>query len=282
MILVFFHSEIRYRSPLMPFVIAGAAGGLAAVRTHRSRAARWGADRGRGRVRSLHPPVHRAAPWRALEARWRLRVGRGRARSRRRGRTAGGAGPRDGGGAALGAAVVHGRAMAGRRRPRRRGAGGLPARGAARRIQVDPAHRVASAPGRTPGAPRRRPAPPPRRTRPRSRAIPGCCWRRPGASCRPPRGTTIELARGDYGAVRDFLYPLDGRRWTRHRAELRLVPPPARSYEVTLEMASPPPAPRPDPTVDRARAGRGGGTRFTLIARDAPVSLRHPRAAAEA
>src|SRR6185503_9172371 len=39
---IFFHSEIRYRSPLMPFAIAGAAGGLAAVRDAQSRAARWG------------------------------------------------------------------------------------------------------------------------------------------------------------------------------------------------------------------------------------------------
>jgi hypothetical protein len=91
----------------------------------------------------------------------------------------------------------------------------------------------------------------------------------------PPSGTEIALAGGDYGAVRDFLYPLDGRRWTRHRAELRIVPPPAAAYEVVLEMASPPPSPRPAPTVT-VRVRGGAQARFTLSADMRPYRFVTP------
>src|SRR5688500_8291861 len=59
----------------------------------------------------------------------------------------------------------------------------------------------------------------------------------------PPRANEILLGRDDYGAVRGFLQPRHGHRWTRHRAWLRLVPTDyAPTYDVTLAMGSPEPS----------------------------------------
>jgi hypothetical protein len=263
MILVFFHSEIRYRSPLMPFVIAGAAGGLAAVRAPDSRRARLALLAG-GLVSVLCIGSYAGRAWRALEARWQLRSG---AAALARGDVSG-----------LQAALARATAAAPRSaRPwftagRWLAASGRSAEALEAYRRGEPLveykwiprtvlPRLLADTGRTEEAARAT-------AEANAASFEGDPWLLEETAWRelpPPRGTTIELARGDYGAVRDFLHPLNGWRWTRHRAELRLIPPPARSYEVTLEMASPPPAPRPDPTVT-VRVRGGAEARFTLAA----------------
>jgi hypothetical protein len=263
MIFVFFHSEIRYRSPLMPFVIAGAAGGLAAVRAPGSRRVRLVLLLG-GLVSVLCVGSYAGRAWRALEARWQLRSG---AAALAQGDVAG-----------LEAALARATAAAPRSaRPWFTAGRWLAASGrsaealeACRRgeplveykwIPRTVLPRLLADTGQTDEAARAT-------AEANAASFEGDPWLLLETAWRelpPPRGTTIELARGDYGAVRDFLHPLDGYRWTRHKAELRLIPPPARSYEVTLEMASPPPAPRPDPTVT-VRVRGGAEARFTLTA----------------
>jgi hypothetical protein len=80
-----------------------------------------------------------------------------------------------------------------------------------------------------------------------------------------PRTAEIRLGWDDHGAARDFLHPHQDRyRWSRGRATLRLVPPePAAAYDVTLDLASPPPSPLERPVV-RARARGGAEAVFTL------------------
>jgi 4-amino-4-deoxy-L-arabinose transferase-like glycosyltransferase len=273
MILVFFHSEIRYRSPLMPFVIAGAAGGLAAVRIHRSRAARGALIAG-AVVAALCILPYSGRAVRALEARWRLRAG---AAALARGDVGG-----------LQAALARAAAAAPRSaRPWFTAGRWFAAKG--RSAEALDAYqrgepfveykwiprvvlpRLLADAGRPDEAARAA-------AEANEASFKGDPWLLLETAWRelpPPRGTTVELARGDYGAVRDFLYPLGDRRWTRHRAELRLVPPPAPSYEVTLEMASPPPAPRPDPTVI-VRVRGGAEARFTLTPEMRPYRFVTP------
>jgi 4-amino-4-deoxy-L-arabinose transferase-like glycosyltransferase len=273
MIFVFFHSEIRYRSPLMPFVIAGAAGGLAAVRAPGSRRARTALVA--GSLVSLLCVFHYSGrAWQALEARWRLRPG---AAALGRGDVAG-----------LQAALARATEAAPRSaRPWFVAGRWLAASGQNEEaieaygrgeplveykwIPLAVMPQLLAAAGRTDDAARAA-------ATANEASFKGDPWLFLETAWRelpPPRGTTIELARGDYGAVRDFLYPLGDRRWTRHRAELRLIPPPARSYEVTLEMASPPPAPRPDPTVT-VRVRGGAETRFTLTSEMRPYRFVMP------
>jgi 4-amino-4-deoxy-L-arabinose transferase-like glycosyltransferase len=261
MILVFFHSEIRYRSPLMPFVIASAAGGVAALRGDRARPARWALMAGAlVSAACIVPYAGRAS--RAVLARFRLHAGaaalaRGdvdalrdalrRAteaapRSARPWFIAGrwlAAGDRDA--EALGAyesgePLVEYKWIPRTVRPQLLAASGR-AEDAARATEEANAASFEGDPW----------------------LLLETAWRELPA----PRGTAIELSRGDYGAVRDFLYPLGAARWTRHRAFLRLRPPPARSYVVTLDMASPPPSPLANPTVT-VRVRGGSGSRFTL------------------
>jgi hypothetical protein len=119
----------------------------------------------------------------------------------------------------------------------------------------------------------------------------------------PPRADEIRLGQGeaDYGAVRGFLHPRGGdpklvrryllwnrygdggpqpppgtHRWSRHRAWLRLVPlQPAAGYELTLEMGAPFPSTLVAPEVD-IRVGHGPPTRFTLGPEIRPYIVRTP------
>jgi tetratricopeptide (TPR) repeat protein len=91
----------------------------------------------------------------------------------------------------------------------------------------------------------------------------------------PPRTDEILLGRDGYGAVRGFLQPRKDHRWTRHRAWLRLIPTsPAASYDLTLAMGSREPAPNPSPRV-RVRAG-GRAASFTLTRQVRPYTFRAP------
>jgi tetratricopeptide (TPR) repeat protein len=79
----------------------------------------------------------------------------------------------------------------------------------------------------------------------------------------PPLADEVRLARGDLGAVRGFLDARRAHRWTRHRALVRLRPARAADvYDVSIEMGSPPPSPRPSPLVT-VRVG-GASARFVL------------------
>jgi tetratricopeptide (TPR) repeat protein len=92
----------------------------------------------------------------------------------------------------------------------------------------------------------------------------------------PPRGTSIELARNDYGAVRGFELPQGDHRWSRHRAWLRLLPAEAApAYDVALEMASPEPSPHERPEV-RVSVRGGAAARFTLDRERRTCVLRTP------
>jgi hypothetical protein len=59
-----------------------------------------------------------------------------------------------------------------------------------------------------------------------------------------PRTDEVLLARGDYGAVRGFTLPRRDHRWSMHRAWIRMRPlTPAAAYVVSLDMGFPPPSP---------------------------------------
>jgi hypothetical protein len=84
----------------------------------------------------------------------------------------------------------------------------------------------------------------------------------------------VRLGAGDYGAARGFSNALRGRRWTRHRAWLRVRPTAAApAYDVTLWMGSPEPSPLAAPVV-RVTASGGEESRFTLSRTVAPFHVR--------
>jgi hypothetical protein len=90
----------------------------------------------------------------------------------------------------------------------------------------------------------------------------------------PPVADEIRLGAGDYGAARGFSNPFRDHRWTRHRAWLRVRPTaPAASYEITLWMGSPAPSPHEAPVV-RVTTPEGQESRFTLSRVVAPFRLR--------
>jgi hypothetical protein len=116
----------------------------------------------------------------------------------------------------------------------------------------------------------------------------------------PPRTDTIVVGGGDYGAVRGFLHPRGGdpglsahrlewtkygelggpqpapglHRWSRRRAWLRLLPPqPASVYDVTLIMGSPFPSLLESVTVT-VRVSGGESHRFVLDRELRPYTFR--------
>lgn len=79
-----------------------------------------------------------------------------------------------------------------------------------------------------------------------------------------PEADEVRLGENDYGAVRGFLEAGQGHRWSRGRAWLRLRPTvSAARYQATLEMGSPEPSPLAAPVV-RARVSGEPWSRFTL------------------
>jgi tetratricopeptide repeat protein len=84
----------------------------------------------------------------------------------------------------------------------------------------------------------------------------------------------VRLAAGDYGAARGFSNALKDGRWTRHRSWLRVRPTTAApACEVTLWMGSPAPSPHEAPVV-RVTTPDGQESRFTLSRAVAPFRLR--------
>jgi hypothetical protein len=59
-----------------------------------------------------------------------------------------------------------------------------------------------------------------------------------------PHTEEVLLARGDLGAIRNFLQPRGDHRWARPSATVRLRPvTPAAEYDLLIDMGAPPPAP---------------------------------------
>jgi len=114
------------------------------------------------------------------------------------------------------------------------------------------------------------------------------------------RADVVRLGDGDYGFVRGFFHPRGGdpslllkrlewnhyddtgrpqpppgtHRWTRGRAWLRVVPPdPAPAHELTLVMGSPFPSPVPSPTIS-VRVDGAAPHRFTLSTEVKAYTLR--------
>jgi hypothetical protein len=91
-----------------------------------------------------------------------------------------------------------------------------------------------------------------------------------------PVADEVRLGDGDYGAVRGFTLPRSGGRWTRGRAWLRLRPlSRAPDYDVVLWMGSPEPSPNVSPEVT-VRIADGPPQRFTLGRETRPYLMRAP------
>ena len=293
MVVVVFHNEIRYRSALVPFLFAGAAGGLAAF-ADPARRRRLGAGVLAGAVISAGGvSPYAVGVVRALQASRRLQpalaaVDQGR--------------------------IIESRALAeaaasrdpGSPRPwadygRRLGATG-------HALEAAEAYRMAVP--RSNFANWRAPLGLARYDPDRERWIEQldraswdadpwlvleAAWR----ELPPPMADEVLLARGDYGAVRGFLHPRGGdpglsahrqewaryeppgevpppgaHRWSRHRAWLRLMPTvTSAAHEVTLEMGSPFPSILEAPTV-AVTANDGIVHSFTLDREVRPYSFR--------
>jgi hypothetical protein len=289
MVVVVFHNEIRYRSTLLPFVLAGGAGGAAILRDR--------AQRGRTAVRVplaagivsscalLAPhvlPAGRAlAAWPDLR-RAERRLAAGDVSGAEKAAFAAASADR----VAARPWLVFGSALA---------KAGEPARAldAYRRAEERRSHVWT-----------------PRLVRPRLLADAGrpyaealaaadafswqvdpwlaqeIAWR----ALPPPRTDEVLLARGDYGAVRGFTLPRRDHRWTLGRAWVRLRPSPgAREHAVAIDMGMPPPSPlgggevtvtigghratvRVGPVVEtRAFPGRAGADGTIVVTIESPT-----------
>ena len=293
MVVIVFHNEIRYRSALMPFVFAGAAGGLAAF-ADRSRRRRVGVGVLVGAavsIGSVSPYAAGAA--RALRASRALQtalaaVDEGRIAESRA--------------LAVAAAARDPRSP----RPwldygRRLGWRGHAAEAAEAYRAALPLSSFAN--WRAPLGLARYDPDRARWMELLDRAswdvdpwlVLEAAWR----ELPPPVADEVLLARGDYGAVRGFLHPRGGdpelsahrqewaryeppseapppgaHRWSRHRAWLRLQPAvPSAAYEVTLEMGSPFPSTLTAPTVV-VTANDGIAHSFTLGGEVRPYAFR--------
>ena len=264
LILVIFHSEIRYRMPLAPYAFAGAAGGLAALRR--------GERRGRARAASLVGAgviaLISIAPF--VKPAWRGAVAFARVRE------AGAALARGDAGEAADAAA---RAAAADptstwpwiRYARRLAAAGRPAEALEAYARAAPLRELPWEPpatrpallaaldrtdeARAAGAEANRVA-----QLVDSWILLEVAWR----ALEPPRTDEVLLARGDEGAVRDFLQPRGDQRWSRPRARVRLRPRTiAAAYELVIEMGAPPPA--PDGGMEVRVTVKGGDARRVSV-----------------
>jgi 4-amino-4-deoxy-L-arabinose transferase-like glycosyltransferase len=91
---------------------------------------------------------------------------------------------------------------------------------------------------------------------------------------KPPRTNEVRLGRDDFGAVRNFHHDRGEFRWARHRASVRMVPAVAAPrYDLVVEMGSPEPSPFAAPVVEIAVRG-GASARVTLDRSVRPFTLR--------
>jgi hypothetical protein len=293
MIVVVFHNEIRYRSALMPFVFAGAAGGLASFADHTRRRRLWAGVLVGAAISIGGVSPYAAGMVRALRASRALQpalaaVDEGRiAESRALAAAAAARDPRS-------------------PRPwldygRRLGWRGHAAEAVEAYRTALPLANFAN--WRAPLGLFRYDPDPSRWLEQVDRAswdadpwlVLEAAWR----ELPPPVADEVLLARGDYGAVRGFLHPRGGdpeifahrqewarydppgdvpppgpHRWSRHRAWLRLQPAvPSAAYEVTLEMGAPFPSTLASPAVV-VTANDGIAHSFTLGREVRPYSFR--------
>ena len=282
MVIVVFHNEIRYRSVLVPFALAGAAGGVA-VLVDPARRRAWRALLGLTLGLALTgmmlvPYVVPAA--RALRSSWTLRDARAavtRGDWRQAEELARRAADEDPGSARPW--LLYGRWLAHASRPAE--AAAAYAQAAERRPQ-----RVARAGGhwvpllvrpqllREAGfsdeANRAAADVQDVLTRSDPWLVQETAWRELPA----PRTDEVLLGRGDYGAVRGFLHARGNHRWSSGKAWIRLQPTlSASAYDVTLEMGSPPPAPYGEPEVTVSFSG-GPQFRVRLTREVRPYTFR--------
>ena len=264
MLIVVFHTQLRYRSAWVPFVFAGAAGGLAPLGKAGPPSWRARAALALGLVLvalTVWPYVPTA--WRAVraaaslaEVRAALARGDPAAAERAAWDAASHNPPAAGPWLAYGRMLAHGGRPAEAVEAYRRAAARNPAhstpplvlpqllREAGRTAEVDEAAARADAVARSFDA---------------WWAL-ELAWR----ELPPPRTDEVLLSRGDFGAVRGFTDGRRAHRWTRHRAFVRLIPTRrAAEYDVTLEMGSPPPSPNAHPVVTVRVAG-GSPAQFCL------------------
>jgi hypothetical protein len=274
MVVVVFHNEIRYRTAFVPAAFAGAAGGLSllsSVEVRRRRSSRIALLAGAAvSAASVSPYVPRA--YGALDAAWTLRPARASIRSGRladaelwalaaaaRDRESVRPWTRYGRWLALAGHPAEA-AVAYQRAALRREGHWLP-RLVLPRLLAD-AGRPEEAAGLLPEA--------------RRLSVDADPWLMLEIAWRelpPPRTDEVRLGGLDYGAVRGFLHPREGFRWSRHRAWMRLVPTfPAPAYDVTIAMGSPDPSPFASPEVTLSAGERR--SRFTLRREVQPYSFR--------
>ena len=255
LILVVFHSEIRYRMPLVPYAMAGSAGG-AALLARGNRRARIAALAGAGLIAFLSLAPFAGPAWRGVVAAVRLQAA-GDALAR---------------GDAAGAAEAVSRAAAADptstwpwiRYARWLVRAGRPADALDAYARAAPLRELPWEPPAT------RPAllaELGRRDEARAAAAEAnrlallvdswilleVAWR----ALPPPPTDEVLLARGDMGAVRHFHQPRSDYRWSRPRALVRMRPRTlAPGYDLVIEMGAPPPA--PDGGMDVQVAVDGG------------------------
>ena len=273
MLIVVFHAQLRYRSAWTPFLIAGAAGGVAPLFDPlRRRRARFALASG------LCLPALTVGPyvplgWHALRAERDLRQARAalaRGDMAAADRAAGAAASHNP--SAAGPWVAYGRMLA------RTGRAAEAVEAYGRAAARNPGHstppivlpQLLREAGRFDEA---------QAAEGRAEAVARSfdawwalelAWRELPA----PRTDEVRLARGDFGAVRGFTDGRRAHRWTRHRAFVRLVPTRAASeYDVTLEMGSPPPSPNANPVVTVRVAGQPAA-RIQLAPEVRPYTVR--------
>ena len=92
----------------------------------------------------------------------------------------------------------------------------------------------------------------------------------------PPVADEVRPGDGDYGAVRGFTLPREGGRWTRARAWLRVRPVSrAPEYDVALWMGNPEPSPHESAEVT-VRIGNQPAQRFSVGRETRPYLMRVP------
>jgi hypothetical protein len=244
LIVVVFHSEIRYRMPLVPYAMAGAAGGVAVLaRGERRRAARIAALAGTAAVAwvALAPFAGRA--WRGAVAFARLQeagpaLARGDFdRARAAAFRAAAADP-----TSTWPWIRYARWLVRAGRPEE----ALDAYARAAPLREVPWEPPATRPALLAAAGRHHEVPAAAAEANRvSLAVDSwilleTAWRALDA----PVTDAVEMARTDYGAARDFMAPRGGHRWSRAAGHVRMRPRTiAAAYDLVLEMGVPPPGP---------------------------------------
>jgi hypothetical protein len=278
MVIVVFHNEIRYRSAVVPFLFAGAAGGLASwvdpVRRRRARAAAgfalgaalaaWVLSGYLGPAFAAWRAARLLGPARDAVARGDLEAARASV-LRAAAAAPGSAGPW----------LAYGEWLARARRPDE----SLAAFAEAGRLKpwlwvprLVPPRLLEEA-----GRPAEVPAAVQQSNRLAWAADPWLALEAAWRVLPAPRTWQVRMGWDDHGAAQDFLHPHQDRyRWSRGRSRLRLqLPEAAPAYDLTLQMGSPLPSPLESPRV-HVKVRGGAEAWFTLDRAVRPYTVRTP------